>query len=749
MAGIALRWRRRSLGGMLVATETPAPVQLIPFPRTAHRQTAMKQTRSTRPRPGSKASPAPSSILDAGLLPVEEIAELSHREGRRPVPIYHAHRWFARRFSSAFRSILVASHLDEPGEFWDAYYNGVDLKGQTVLDPFVGGGTSVVEAARLGASPVGVDIDPVACAISQFELKANAVDDLTEDLKALKDELSGSMDRYYETVGSDGERRRILHAFWVQVVSCIDCGNQIEAHPHFQLAHDADAEVQWCFCRECHEVVQLPKDQKSFTCRHCRTRTRIEAGTVDRGKVTCPDCSATEKLIDAAQRLGRPTWQLFALETIPADDDRSRIQMTERHFQAATELDQKCVKAARRALAGRKQKGGWKGIPRRRIPREGRSDNRLIHYGYQSYDELFNPRQLLHLSRLAEGIQQLDGSTRDALALAFSDHLATNCMMTNYAFGWRRLAPLFSIRAYRHVSRPVEINPWLQGTGRGTFPNAVRQVQRAVEFARRPTVAHLDGGFVESGSLDPVDGQTRKIINGNSTDLKEVPDQSVDMILTDPPYFDNIAYSELSDFYLPWLQMFGLAPKSRSNRLPSNLAATSRGPQGFEVFRAGLASCFAEMRRVLRDGGRLVFSFQHRTPRGWDALAHALGVGGWQPIQVFPMLGNSSAGLHQHDGTITWDAVVVCRKGRVRSGSCSIGEQAIDAARDHCDGWVARLKDVENAPFREPDQTNLMRATLVAASLGMFSVDGRRGRRPLQEALVAAQKERNTDAAGQ
>jgi hypothetical protein len=64
-----------------------------------------------------------------------------------------------------------------------------------------------------------------------------------------------------------------------------------------------------------------------------------------------------------------------------------------------------------------------------------------------------------------------------------------------YAFGWRRLAWLFSIRAYRHVSRPVEINPWLDRTGRGTFPNTVRQVQRAIEFAQAPQLAHLDGGF--------------------------------------------------------------------------------------------------------------------------------------------------------------------------------------------------------------------------------------------------------------
>jgi putative DNA methylase len=155
-------------------------------------------------------------------------------------------------------------------------------------------------------------------------------------------------------------------------------------------------------------------------------------------------------------------------------------------------------------------------VPQREVPREGRSDDRLIDYGYRAYHELFNPRQLLHLSCLAEAISATAGRVREALALAFSDHLATNCMMTYYAFGWRRLAPLFSIRAFRHVTRPVEINPWLDGTGRGTFPNAVRQVQRAIDFAKAPEVACLDGGFVASGTLAALPGQTRHIIRGTA-----------------------------------------------------------------------------------------------------------------------------------------------------------------------------------------------------------------------------------------
>src|SRR5260370_41449079 len=97
---------------------------------------------------------AARSLLDAGALPVEELALLGRREGQRPRPIYQAHRWFARRFGSAFRALLTAATLAQEDDFWRAYYAGVDLRGRIVLDPFVGGGASVVAAQRLGAQTI-------------------------------------------------------------------------------------------------------------------------------------------------------------------------------------------------------------------------------------------------------------------------------------------------------------------------------------------------------------------------------------------------------------------------------------------------------------------------------------------------------------------------------------------------------------------------------------------------------------------
>jgi adenine-specific DNA methylase len=144
--------------------------------------------------------------------------------------------------------LLTAAAISPDADFWAAYRDGVDWHGRAVLDPFVGGGTSVVEAHRLGADVVGVDVDGVACAITRFELRAATMPDLGLALEALKRKVGAPLRRFYMTVDSAGEPRQVLHYFWVQVVECCGCRQDIEAHPHYQLAYDAEGTQQWVFC---------------------------------------------------------------------------------------------------------------------------------------------------------------------------------------------------------------------------------------------------------------------------------------------------------------------------------------------------------------------------------------------------------------------------------------------------------------------------------------------------------------------
>src|SRR4030095_4381697 len=111
--------------------------------------------------------PAPAR-LDTGDLPVGEIAMLAKREGARPRPAYQAHKWFARRFAVTARSLITASIPPADAQCWPAYYGEASCAHLSVLDPFMGGGVMLLEAARLGAAIRGVGGEPLAGVILTF-----------------------------------------------------------------------------------------------------------------------------------------------------------------------------------------------------------------------------------------------------------------------------------------------------------------------------------------------------------------------------------------------------------------------------------------------------------------------------------------------------------------------------------------------------------------------------------------------------
>jgi putative DNA methylase len=92
------------------------------------------------------------SLLDAGDLPVGDIATLAKREGARPRPAYQAHKWFARRFAVTARSLITASVTPADAQFWPAYYGEASCAQLSILDPFMGGGVMLLESARFGAA---------------------------------------------------------------------------------------------------------------------------------------------------------------------------------------------------------------------------------------------------------------------------------------------------------------------------------------------------------------------------------------------------------------------------------------------------------------------------------------------------------------------------------------------------------------------------------------------------------------------
>ncbi len=676
------------------------------------------------------------TLLESGEVPIAEIAELALREGQSTNPIYRVHRWFARRLGSQLRAILTGLSLkpEEADRFWDLYLGNLSLDGAVVLDPFVGGGTSLVEAGRCGARVIGYDIDPVATFITRFELEAAAYDPSAPGIAELCKTVSAQLGPFHKTNVPGAGERVVLHHFWVECRTCSTCGTTFEIHPHYQLAYSKEKSLQWVFCKSCHEVLELPIARKELRC-GCGTHTRIAQGTLGQGKVRCPGCGSVSGLGDRGDTPTRPEWRLFAQEYL----EETPTGVT-RHFKAASKGDRIRYGQARSLLENVERAGG-SFAPGRAIPTNGRSDRRPLIHGFARYRDLFNDRQLLHLTLLGQAITGVEEPRlRQILAMAFSEHLTTNCMYTAYAFGYRRISPMFSIHSYRHITRPVEINPWLDGIGRGTFPNVLSKIAKAVVFAASPTDLDPKGGrkpattyrhtAAKNVSTHPwrvLDGSSHASISTKTSEnLEGIPDGSINLILTDPPYFDNLSYSELSDFYLAWHQSLGVAEPPYDNPalaapIKENLALTDHGDHAIEVYRNSLKRIFCECHRVLRGDGILVFTYHHKSPVAWGALGDALARSGLKCTTVLPLRGEGQGGLHSYDGTIKWDAVFICRKGTPvpseTSDEAVVPLTAIEQAKHQACAYAEDLAKTRQIGFREPDRLNLERALIVASAI--------------------------------
>jgi hypothetical protein len=296
---------------------------------------------------------------------------------------------------------------------------------------------------------------------------------------------------------------------------------------------------------------------------------------------------------------------------------------------------------------------------------------------------MFNARQLYCLGLIGAEIQRTESVTvRQALALGFSHCLASNNMFCGYAFGYRRLTPLFSVHAFRKISRPVEGHVWGLPLGRGSFTNAMRAVINGKAYMQEPYEYRYRnrepqrvfvGTPAKLSESQPVAGPDIQILNQSSANLSAITSGSVDLILTDPPYFDNLSYSELSDFYHVWLREIvgteytGHAKEHTPMTLSLYAGKRISGPDSaisnpLVAYTETLTRVFQECWRVAKAGAGMIFTYHHRSPQAWAPLGQALLHTGFRVLQVFPVRSEGRSGFHSYGGSIKWDSVLLCRR---------------------------------------------------------------------------------------
>jgi len=573
-------------------------------------------------------------------------------------------------YAEAGRTLVKAAHGEEP---------------PLVVDPFAGGGSIPLEALRLGCEAFASDLNPVACLILKVLLEdiPRHGPELAEELRRVGGEIKKQAEKELaEFYPKDPDGAAPIAYLWARTVKCEspNCGAEIPLARSFLFCQSSGWQ-----CGLRHTVIRKhgkrPEIEFEIAASARGQHQEIAQRTIKDGRATCPACGA----VLSSERVREQITEQGGRPDVIFDTNGNRIggarllavvtmcnNSRERKYRQPTTQDYQAVwKAHQRMnlLVHQWEKAGKKGpcplpdepIDPQRPSANARGLSAVTRYGARVFGDLFSLRQALVHTLLGvivgkSGLPSLVlGKTiRHCNAFAFW-HKGSQTVAG--AFGRHALPMSWDFPEFYPLSE------FAGGVG-----NAIDELVGAV--------SQIASGIPKMGQTQLADATNHPLPNDSAT-----------VWFTDPPYYDAIPYSDLSDFFFVWLKrMMARDPLLRdpyeaSNPLTPKAAEViqsqkDRDPTGRvkdrQYYEDAMAQAFSEGRRVLKEDGIASVVFAHKTTEGWEALLSGIVRGGWAITGSWPIATERGARLLARDTAALATSVhLVCRP---RPEDASVGD---------------------------------------------------------------------------
>lgn len=551
-----------------------------------------------------------------------------------------------------------------------------------VVDPFAGGGAIPLEALRVGADAFASDLNPVAVLLNKVVLEyipkygQQLADEVRKWGAWVKQEAEKELSEFYP---KDPDDATPIAYLWARTVVCEGpgCGAEVPLMRSLWLSKKAHRSIALRIVpnpktkRVDFEIIE--KKGKDWTAQddsETIIRNPQFEGTVKRGSATCRVCGYTTPVASVrrqmkARRGGAADARLFCVVTTRASEQG-------RFYRLPTKRDLKTVAQAQQEIEARMRElhNGLSLVPDEPTPQGGGSGaGRAFsqrNYGMNSFADLFTPRQLLALTTLARLVREAG----EQLAKQHESDLAT-AVQTCLALALDKQADLGNslTRWKQDAECPVNL------FGRQAIPIIW-------DFAESALLSESSGSWqsmnertayaVEQCQYDqPWIGET----NASSATGHPLPNDSAQAFISDPPYYDAVPYSDLSDFFYVWLKR--TLPASVAEPFTNQLTPKADECIVDEVkgkdriyFERTMAQAMAEGRRVLHPAGIGLIVFAHKSTSGWEAQLQAMVDAGWTMTGSWPIDTEMGTRLRAQDSAALASSVhLVCRPRENADGS--------------------------------------------------------------------------------
>lgn len=609
-------------------------------------------------------------LIETDAFPFVFLSELAKQESwRKEVyrPIYYVHKWWAKRLGSIFRGILLGCKLSEEDDLCKQFYETHSYTDTRIFDPFMGSGVTIGEAHKLGFTSLGRDINPVAAELVRVALGPMESAKLKEAFAYLSNSVGDKLRCFYRSTDSQGRPCDVLYYFWVIQALCPHCTKNTDLFSSWVVSRNAypkkKPEIQ-ILCPSCGDIFPGLYTQDVATCRSCEEIFRPWEGPAKRSTASCQHCDKQFRIIDAVSDGGhRPEFRLYGKLVLTQEGNKEYLPSSPEDQMAYDDCSRELNEKIRRGTI--------------RLPdltlEPGHNTQQAINYGFNSWQDFFNDRQLLVLSYLQSAIAEIsDESTRDILLLLFSGILEFNNMFASYkGEGTGAVRHMFSNHILKPERMPIEANVWGTPKSSGSFSNLFKsRILRAIKYRSAPTEVGK-GRPVASQSFTgkvepvwPVDGDFSPhaiYLSCGDSAKTQLPNKVVDLIVTDPPFFNNVHYSELADFFYSWQK---LVPRGFIEDTSTTRTLAEVQDADPDAFSTKLQGVFSECERILKDDGILVFTYHHSHEEGWQALSRAVLEAGFIFVNSHPVKSEMSVAIPKSQASepIQLDIIFVCRK---------------------------------------------------------------------------------------
>lgn len=499
----------------------------------------------------------------------------------------------------------------------------------TVLDATAGGGSIPFESVRYGFPTVANELNPVASVILKAVLEHPRIDtDLSDDIQRWGDKINEAVRAELQEYFPSEPGQKPVAYLWAHVINCPDCGLQLPLTNNWWLNKDSGSqgiasrpiisdesdEVEF-------EVVQLPDDVT-------KADFNPTEGTISHGKATCPKCSvvtSSDEINEQSKNNGLG-FQLYAVYY----EEEAKAKKGNRGYRAPKQQD---IEAFERAQEKLNRDPDLSTFLNQEIP-HGEKTRELHRHGMHKWRDLFSPRQLLvhhtYLQKFRKFKDEIQAEYEEPeanailtyLSMAADKSLDYNCRLCKWHPDRSVLGHAFAGSDFAFSWSFPENNLIVDGHG--------------YEW----TLGNVISAYDDLYDLSNESNASTEVLQDDAGDLP-LDSDSVEAIVLDPPYYQNVMYAELADFFYVWMKEYlgGVYPEFFTTTETEKEEEAVANPSLYEDIAGGkkskkelaaehyerkMADIFNELRRVLSNDGIFTMMFTHKETTAWDSLTKAL-----------------------------------------------------------------------------------------------------------------------------